>query len=95
MRRCRTATTVETENWQERNDGSVRIEATIYVARPGHKAILIGEGGSGSRRSAPGRGRNWRALLERKVHLFLNVKQRAGWDEEAARLRAIGLTDPG
>ena len=39
-------TTVETENWQERKDGSVRIEATIYVARAGHKAILIGEGGS-------------------------------------------------
>ena len=38
-------TTVETENWQERKDGSVRIEATVYVARPGHKAILIGEGG--------------------------------------------------
>jgi len=38
-------TTVETENWQQRNDGSVRIEATIYVARPGHKAILIGEHG--------------------------------------------------
>jgi GTP-binding protein Era len=33
-------------------------------------------------------------LLERKVHLFLNVKHRAGWDEEAARLRAIGLEDP-
>ena len=87
-------TTVETENWQERKDGSVRIEATVYVARPGHKAILIGEGGSGSRRSVRGRGRNWRRLLERKVHLFLNVKQRAGWDEEAARLRAIGLEDP-
>jgi GTP-binding protein Era len=39
-------TTVETENWQDRNDGSVRIEATVYVARPGHKAILIGEGGN-------------------------------------------------
>ncbi len=38
-------TTVETENWQERKDGSVRIEATVYVARAGHKAILIGEGG--------------------------------------------------
>src|SRR5690349_8961865 len=38
-------TTVETENWQQRNDGSVRIEATVYVARPGQKAILIGEGG--------------------------------------------------
>ena len=37
------AATVETESWQERKDGSVRIEATIYVLRPGHKAILIGE----------------------------------------------------
>ena len=34
-------------------------------------------------------------LLERRVHLFLNVKERAGWDEENARLRAIGLEDPG
>ncbi|HLJ05064.1 MAG TPA: GTPase Era, partial [Acetobacteraceae bacterium] len=39
------ATTVETENWQDRPDGSVRIDATVYVARPGHKAILIGERG--------------------------------------------------
>ena len=88
-------TTVETENWQERKDGSVRIEATVYVARPGHKAILIGE--KGQRIKAIGaRAREQLAtLLERKVHLFLNVKQRAGWDEEAARLRAIGLQDPG
>ncbi|MBV9813602.1 MAG: GTPase Era, partial [Acetobacteraceae bacterium] len=38
------AATVETESWRERPDGSVRVEATIYVARAGHKAILIGEG---------------------------------------------------
>ena len=41
------AATVETESWQERKDGSVRIEATIYVLRPGHKGILIGKGGTG------------------------------------------------
>jgi GTPase len=89
------ATTVETETWQERPDGSVRIDATVYVTRPGHKAILIGERGQrikaiGARaREALG------GLLERRVHLFLNVKQRAGWDEETARLRALGLEDPG
>ncbi len=87
-------TTVETENWQERPDGSVRIDATIYVSRPGHKAILIGEAGQRIK-SIGGRARaDLAGLLERKVHLFLNVKQRAGWDEEAARLRAIGLQDP-
>ena len=88
-------TTVETENWQERNDGSVRIEATVYVARPGHKAILIGEGGRRIKTIGARAREELTHLLERKVHLFLNVKHRAGWDEEAARLRAIGLEDRG
>jgi GTP-binding protein Era len=88
-------TTVETENWQDRNDGSVRIEATVYVARPGHKAILIGEGGKRIKTIGARAREELARLLERKVHLFLNVKHRAGWDEEAARLRAIGLRDPG
>lgn len=87
--------TVETENWQERPDGSVRIEATIYVSRPGHKAILIGEGGRRIKAIGAKAREDLATLLERKVHLFLNVKQRAGWDEETARLRAIGLQDPG
>jgi GTP-binding protein Era len=85
--------TVETENWQERNDGSVRIEATVYVARPGHKAILIGEGGKRIKTIGAKAREELARLLERKVHLFLNVKHRAGWDEEAARWRAIGLDD--
>jgi GTP-binding protein Era len=87
-------TTVETENWQDRKDGSVRIEATVYVARPGHKAILIGEGGRRIKAIGAKAREELATLLERKVHLFLNVKQRAGWDEEPARLRALGLEDP-
>jgi GTPase len=85
------AATVETEGWQQRNDGSVRIEATIYVLRPGHKGILIGEGGARIKAIGAHARKELAALLDRKVHLFLNVKQRAGWDEERARLRAIGL----
>jgi len=87
--------TVETENWQERNDGSVRIEATVYVARSGHKAIVIGDGGRRIKTIGARAREHLASLLDRKVHLFLNVKQRTGWDEEAARLRAIGLDDPG
>jgi GTP-binding protein Era len=86
--------TVETENWQERKDGSVRVEATVYVSRPGHKAILIGEGGRRIKAIGAKAREELSGLLERKVHLFLNVKQRAGWDEEPARLRALGLEDP-
>ena len=85
--------TVETETWRALRDGSVRVEATIYVARPGHKAILIGERGSRIREIGARARAELSKLLERKVHLFLNVKQRAGWDEEGARLRAIGLED--
>jgi GTPase len=89
------ATTVETETFKERPDGSLRIEATVYVSRPGHKAILIGERGARIKAIGARARQELAALLERPVHLFLNVKQRAGWDEEAARLRAIGLEDPG
>ena len=87
--------TVETESWQERKDGSVRIEATVYVARPGQKAIVIGEGGRQIKAIGAKAREELAVLFGRKVHLFLNVKQRAGWDEEAARLRAIGLEDSG
>ncbi len=86
--------TVETESFQERKDGSARIEVTIYVARAGHKAILIGAGGAKVRDIGARARAQLESLLERKVHLFLNVKERAGWDEETARLRAIGLEDP-
>ena len=86
-------TTVETENWQEKPDGSVRVEATIYVARAGHKAILIGAAGARIKEIGARSRRELSGLLERPIHLFLNVKERAGWDEEGARLRAIGLDD--
>jgi GTP-binding protein Era len=88
-------TTVEPENWQERPDGSVRVDVTIYVSRPGHKAILIGAQGSRIREIGARARAELTATLERPVHLFLNVKLRAGWDEERARLRAIGLEDAG
>ena len=87
-------TTVETESFTERPDGSVRIDATIYVARAGQKAILIGEGGTRVRDIGARARSHLGQLLERQVHLFLNVKERSGWDEERARLRAIGLDDP-
>ncbi len=87
-------TTVETESFAERPDGSLRIDATIYVSRAGQKAILIGEGGARVRDIGAKARLHLGQLLERPVHLFLNVKERSGWDEERARLRAIGLDDP-
>jgi GTPase len=87
--------TVETESFTDRKDGSVRIDVTIYVARAGHKAIVIGDKGSRIKAIGARARQDLAALLDRPVHLFLNVKERKGWDEEGARLRAIGLEDPG
>jgi len=88
-------TTVETEQWQERRDGSVRIDCTIYVGRSSQKAILIGDRGAKVKEIGQRARSELEKLLERRVHLFLNVKERQGWDEERARLRAIGLDDAG
>ncbi|WP_426957669.1 GTPase Era [Muricoccus radiodurans] len=85
--------TVETESWQERKDGSVRIDCTIYVARASQKAILIGDKGSRIREIGQRARAELTKLMERPVHLFLNVKDRPGWDEERGRLRALGLED--
>lgn len=87
--------TVETESWQERDDGSVRVDCTIYVARATQKAIIIGDKGSRVKEIGRRARAELVALLERPVHLFLNVKERTGWDEERARIRAIGLEDEG
>lgn len=87
--------TVETEQWEERRDGSVRIDCTIYVGRASQKAIVIGDKGAKIKEIGRRARSELEALLERRVHLFLNVKERSGWDEERARIRAIGLEDIG
>lgn len=86
---------VETEQWTENPDGSVRVDCTVYVSRATQKAILIGEKGSRIRAIGQSARIELTKLLERPVHLFLNVKEREGWDEERARIRAIGLDDAG
>ncbi|MCX7367495.1 MAG: GTPase Era [Alphaproteobacteria bacterium] len=86
---------VETETWTEKPDGSVRIDCTIYIARATQKAILIGDKGSRIREIGRLARLELIKLLERPVHLFLNVKEKADWDETAARIRAIGLEDAG
>ena len=86
---------VETETWTEKPDGSVRIDCTIYIARATQKAILIGDKGSRIRDIGRLARMELIKLLERPVHLFLNVKEKPDWDETAARIRAIGLEDAG
>jgi GTP-binding protein Era len=85
------ASTVETEHWEDRPDGSVRIEQVIYVQRPSQRAIVLGEGGKRIKTiGARARGELERALA-RRVHLFLFVKVRQNWIEDRERFEALGL----
>lgn len=83
--------TVETESWAERKDGSVRIDQIVYVARDGHKGIVLGPGGATIKAVGQAAREEIKAFLGREVHLFLTVKVRPGWLEEAERYREIGL----
>ena len=83
--------TVETEAWEERKDGSVRIDQVIYVARDGHKGIVLGKGGETIRQIGSEARVEIGEILDRKVHLFLTVKVRPGWLDEPERYREMGL----
>jgi len=88
------ASHVETESWQERPDGSVRIEQTIHVLRDSQKKIVIGKGGQTIKEiGKAARAEISQLLGGRKVHLFLFVKVRENWDRDPERLRNLGLLD--
>ena len=86
--------TVETEGWTERKDGSVRIEQTIYVERDSQKKIVLGKGGQTIKAIGEASRRELAEILEKKVHLFLFVKVREGWGDDPERYRSMGLEFP-
>ncbi|MEP3945523.1 GTPase Era [Ascidiaceihabitans sp.] len=83
--------TVETENWEERKDGSAKIDQIIYVVRDGHKGILLGHKGETIKQVSKASREELTEFLGRKVHLFLQVKVRSGWLDEAERYSEMGL----
>lgn len=85
------SSTVETDKWEERNDGSVRIDQTVFVQRPSQKAIVLGEGGQQIKRIGARARAELEQLFGRRVHLFLFVRVEKGWTEDRERYEAIGL----
>lgn len=83
--------TVETENWVERPDGSARIDQIVYVARDGHKGIILGHKGETAKAVSKAAREELEEFLGRKVHLFLQVKVRPNWLEESERYSEMGL----
>lgn len=83
--------TVETERWEERPDGSVRIDQTIYVMRDSQRMIVLGKGGSKIRSIGASARKELEELLGRRIHLFLHVTVREQWAEDPSRYREWGL----
>ena len=88
------ASAVETEKWEERKDGSVRIDQVIYVQREGQKAIALGKGGQTIKAIGALAREELEKLFGRRVHLFLFVKVREDWAESSEHYREIGLSFP-
>ncbi|MBX9926173.1 MAG: KH domain-containing protein, partial [Hyphomicrobiaceae bacterium] len=86
--------TVETMSYDERKDGSVRIEQTIFVMREGQRAIVLGKGGQMIKTISTEAREELQAIIEKPVHLFLFVKVRESWEDDPERYRAMGLDYP-
>jgi GTPase len=83
--------TVETENWQERRDGSVKVQQVVIVRRDSHKAMVLGKGGSAIREIGQKSREELSAILGRDVHLFVFVKVDPKWQERRESYEGLGL----
>ncbi len=85
------SSTVETEAWEEKKDGSVKITQVIFVERDSQKAIVLGKGGAQIKVLGQLARKEMEESFERRVHLFLFVKVRENWAVDPERLRMMGL----
>ena len=83
--------TVETENWEDRKDGSCKIDQLVYVMRDGHKGIVLGNRGETIKSVGQSARAELEEFLDRKVHLFIQVKVRPNWLEDSERYTEMGL----
>jgi GTPase len=88
------ASTVETESWKERKDGSVRVDQVIYVEREGQRKIVLGKNGQTIKAIGQAARTEIAELIGQPVHLFLFVKVRSTWASDPERLRTMGLELP-
>ena len=85
---------VEAEKWEEKQNGSVRIEQVIYVERDSQKKIALGKNGEAIKAISMASRKELSEILEQPVHLFLFVKVRENWGDDPERFREMGLEFP-
>ncbi|MFP6743456.1 MAG: GTPase Era [Alphaproteobacteria bacterium] len=88
------ALTVETEAWEERKDGSVKIDQIVYVLRDSHKPIVLGKGGRQIKDVGTMAREDLTEILGQKVHLFIHVKVAPKWTDDPSQYRNMGLEFP-
>jgi GTPase len=88
------ATAVETEKWEDRKDGSVKIDQIVYVQRDGQKAIVLGNKGATIKKIGELARKELEEIFGRRVHLFLFVKVREDWADKREHYRDMGLEFP-
>jgi GTPase len=82
---------VETTAFDEKADGSARIEQTIYVERESQRPIVLGKGGQTLKWIGQKSREELTELLDRPVHLFLTVKVDPKWQDSRALYAQFGL----
>ena len=85
------AASVETTAFEDKPDGSARIEQTIYVEREGQRPIVLGERGQTLKWIGQKSREDLAGILDRTVHLFLHVKVAPSWSEDRNLYRDMGL----
>jgi GTP-binding protein Era len=85
------AAAVETQDWKDQADGSIRIEQVIYVEKASQKGIVLGKGGSRIKALGAAARKELETIFERRVHLFLFVKVARKWGDDPERYRDLGL----
>ena len=83
--------TVETESWVEREDGSAELRLSVFVAREGHRGIVLGKGGQTIKRIGQAARRELEQALERRIHLLAHIKYRKDWMDDKERYTSWDL----
>ncbi len=82
---------VETDDWEELDDGSLKIYQTIFVQKESQRKIVLGKGGKQIKQIGEKSRLELNYIFDRKVHLFLHVKVKENWPEKPAHFHTIGL----
>jgi len=83
--------TVETTKFEEKDDGSARIEQTIFVERESQRPIVLGKGGQTVKWIGQKAREELSAILDRPIHLFLHVQVDEKWADKREFYGPMGL----